>query len=45
MIHVINTRRSAVQHAADAIWPATVEATRPIRKTFSIPLTRDEGVV
>ncbi len=44
LLHVINTRRAAVQHAADAIWPATEAATRPIRKTFSIPLTRAMGV-
>ncbi len=44
LIHLINTRRSAVQHAADALWPAADEAHRPIRKTFSIPLTRALGV-
>lgn len=44
LLHLINTRRSAVQHAADAIWPASQEATRPIRKTFKIPLTRAMGL-
>jgi len=27
----LNTRRSAIQHAADAIWPWSVEASRPTR--------------
>ena len=40
LIDVLNTRRSAVQHAADAIWPYTEEATRPIRSSFQIPTTR-----
>ena len=44
LLHVINSRRAAVQHAADALWPAADEATRPIRKTFGIPLTRAMGV-
>lgn len=35
-----NTRRSATQHAADSLWPYFMEATRPIRKTFSLLLTR-----
>lgn len=44
LIHLINSRRAAAQHAADALWPASEEATRPIRKTFGIPLTRAMGV-
>jgi len=44
LLHVINSRRAAVQHAADALWPAADEATRPIRKTFGIPQTRAMGV-
>jgi hypothetical protein len=39
LLHLVNSRRTAVQHAADAIWPAAIEATRPIHKTFSIPMT------
>ncbi|MES2661199.1 MAG: hypothetical protein V4689_21445 [Verrucomicrobiota bacterium] len=38
------SRRAAVQHAADALWPASEEATRRIRKTLGIPLTRAMGV-
>ncbi len=30
--------------AADALWPASNEANRPIRKTFSIPLNRAMGL-
>ncbi len=44
LLHLINTRRSAIQHAADSIWPASEEPTRPIRKTFGIPQTRAMGV-
>lgn len=44
LLHVLNTRRSAIQHAADAIWPWNDEAVRPIRKTFSLPLTRPMGM-
>lgn len=44
LIHLINTRRSAVQYAADALWPAADTAHRPIRKTFSIPPTRALGI-
>jgi len=44
LLHVLNTRRSAVQHAADAIWPWSDEAHRPIRKTFGLPLTRPMGM-
>ena len=44
LLHVLNTRRSSLQHAADAIWPWNVEASRPIRKTFALPLTRPMGM-
>jgi len=44
LLHVLNTRRSAVQHAADAVWPWSDEAHRPIRKTFGLPLTRPMGM-
>lgn len=33
----INTRRSATQHAADAIWPYTDEANAGHRKAFELP--------
>ena len=44
LIHVLNTRRSAIQHAADALWPWSDENNRPIRKTFSLPLNRPLGM-
>lgn len=44
LLHVLNTRRSAIQHAADAVWPYSVEPKRPIRKTFGLPLTRPMGM-
>ncbi len=44
LIHVLNTRRSSIQHAADALWPWSLEANRPVRKTFALPLTRPLGM-
>lgn len=44
LLHLINTRRFAIQHAADSIWPATEEPTRPIRKTLPIPQNRAETI-
>ena len=44
LLHILNTRRSSIQHAADAIWPWNDEAHRPIRKTFALPLTRPMGM-
>jgi hypothetical protein len=44
LVHVLNTRRSSIQHAADAIWPWSVEANRPIRKTLALPLNRPLGM-
>ena len=44
LIELVNARRAAVQHAADAIWPWSLEANRPTRKTFSLPLTRPLGM-
>ena len=44
LLHVLNTRRASIQHAADAIWPHSQEANRPIRKTFGLPLTRAMGM-
>lgn len=41
---LLNTRRSSTQHAADAVWPHSQEANRPIRKTFGLPLTRAMGM-
>jgi hypothetical protein len=40
LVHIINTRRLAIQHAADAGWPRGEENNRPIRKLFRIPLNR-----
>jgi hypothetical protein len=44
LIHILNTRRSSIQHAADALWPWSIEANRPIRKTFALPLNRPLGM-
>ena len=44
LLHVLNTRRSSIQHAADALWAWNIEAHRPIRKTFALPLTRPMGM-
>jgi hypothetical protein len=44
LLNSINRRRAAIQHAADALWPASAEANRPIRKTFGIPLNRAMGL-
>ncbi len=40
LIELLNNHRSAVQHAADALWPWNTETSRPTRKTFALPLTR-----
>ena len=40
LIKKINSRRMAIQHAADALWPYTAKSTRPIRKAFQLPLSR-----
>ena len=40
LIDTLNTRRSAIQFAADAIWPFNEELNRPIRKSFRIPQDR-----
>ena len=40
LIDTLNSRRSAIQHAADAIWPYTEVLTRPIRSSFQIPTAR-----
>jgi len=44
LLNTINRRRAAVQHAADALWPASEESNRPIRKAFGIPLNRSMGL-
>jgi hypothetical protein len=44
LLHVLNTRRSAIQHAADAVWPYSEETNRPVRKTCGLPLTRPMGM-
>ena len=44
LIHTLNTRRSVIQHAADATWPWSIESNRPTRKTFGLPLTRPLGL-
>ncbi|MBC8128529.1 MAG: hypothetical protein H8M99_15420 [Gloeobacteraceae cyanobacterium ES-bin-144] len=43
LIHILNTRRSSIQHAADVLWPWGNEANRPTRKTFALPLNRPMG--
>ncbi|CAN0582885.1 unnamed protein product, partial [Laminaria digitata] len=43
LIHVLNIRRSAIQHAADAIWSYTDELNHPKRKSFDIPQNRPLG--
>lgn len=40
LIKTINTRRSAIQHAADALWPYTDEANAGQRKAFELPANR-----
>ncbi|MBC8127867.1 MAG: hypothetical protein H8M99_12070 [Gloeobacteraceae cyanobacterium ES-bin-144] len=42
-LHILNTRRASIQHAADVIWPWSDEANRPTRKTFALPLNRPRG--
>lgn len=44
LLNPINHRRGASQHIADALWLASDEANRPIRKTFGIPLSRAMGL-
>ncbi len=44
LLNTINTRRAAIQHAADALWPPTEDTNRPTRKTFSLPLNRAMGL-
>jgi len=44
LMKTINTRRSATQHAADAIWPYTDEANAGQRKAFELPQNRPLGV-
>lgn len=40
LVDTLNSRRSAIQHAADAIWPNTDVLTRPIRSSFQMPAAR-----
>ena len=40
LLHKINVRRSALQHAADALWPYTSEDSISFRKAFLLPLSR-----
>ena len=40
LMKTINTRRSAIQHAADGIWPYTDEANAGQRKAFELPPNR-----
>ena len=40
LIHRINARRLAIQHAVDALHPYTEEASAPIRKIFKLSLDR-----
>lgn len=40
LVKKINARRTATQHAADALFPYTEEENRPTRKRFKLPLDR-----
>jgi hypothetical protein len=40
LIKKINTRRMAIQHAADALWPYTDKTNKPVRKAFQLPQSR-----
>lgn len=40
LVKTINTRRSAIQHAADALWPYTNEDNAAQRKAFDLPQSR-----
>lgn len=40
LVKKINSRRMAIQHAADGLWPYTNKDTRHIRKSFQLPQTR-----
>ncbi|MES2709109.1 MAG: hypothetical protein V4726_21110 [Verrucomicrobiota bacterium] len=44
LLHTLNHRRAAIQHAADALWPPAIEENRPVRKTFALPLNRTLGL-
>ncbi|MEO5715598.1 MAG: hypothetical protein ABIT37_19120 [Luteolibacter sp.] len=44
LMHTLNVRRAVIQHAADALWPWSLESSRPTRKTFGLPLTRPLGL-
>ena len=44
LIKKINTRRSALQHAADGLWPFTDEANTTQRVLFQLPLSRPLSV-
>ncbi len=40
LIRKINTRRMAIQHAADGLWPYTEPANAPVRRLFKLPVDR-----
>ncbi len=40
LLKKINTRRSAIQHAADGLWPYTEETSTAPRKAFLLPPSR-----
>lgn len=40
LLRRITSRRLAIQHAADRLWPYTRPVNRPIRKLFGLPLSR-----
>lgn len=44
LVKTINTRLSAIQHAADALWPYTNEDNAAQRKAFELPQNRPLGV-
>jgi hypothetical protein len=40
LVKKLNARRTAIQHAADALWPYTTEANAPLRKRFKLQVDR-----
>ncbi|MBK8037935.1 MAG: hypothetical protein IPK22_12530 [Verrucomicrobiaceae bacterium] len=43
LVKTINIRRSAIQHATDALWPYTNELNVGERKAFELPQNRCKG--
>jgi hypothetical protein len=43
LVHVLNTRRAAIQPSPIPAGPGSLEANCPVRKTFALPLTKPLG--